>query len=120
MSQKPETVFKERIMPLLKAIPNSWVEKVQQLSKRGTADIIGCFSGQFVAIELKKDLKELDKKDSTSKLQDYKLEKIRQAGGVALKISPETWAEAYEFLKSIKGVKNVTEVKKTRSKSRLN
>lgn len=117
MSKKPETKFKEKILPLLRELPNTWAEKIQQVSLRGTPDILGCFNGHFVAIELKKDLKELEKKDATSILQDYKLEKIRAAGGIAIKVSPEGWDEVYKFLQELS---NGTKIKKVRSRSKVN
>lgn len=112
VAKKPETKFKERIFPLLRKIPYSWVEKIQQVSKHGTPDFLCCFSGIFVAIELKKDLSEMDKEDETSILQNYKLYKISEAKGIALKICPETWEETYLFLKSIKENYHVTKIKK--------
>lgn len=86
MAKKPETLFKERIVPQLNSIPKSWWFKTQMLSLLGIPDIIGCVNGRFVAIELKKSAK-----DKPSALQQYVLKTIRKAGGYAKSASPENW-----------------------------
>jgi hypothetical protein len=90
---QPETKFKIKIRPFLEKLPNTWVEKIQQRSIRGTPDFILCVGGIFVALELKK-----SEKDKTTKLQDYKMGQIYDAGGIALKVYPENWEETHEFL----------------------
>lgn len=90
MAKKPETLFKERIRPRLKALPNSWWEKIQQVTIRGTPDILGCVSGVFVALELK-----MDEKAPIEPLQIHKLKRIEKAGGIALVVYPENWDEVY-------------------------
>lgn len=90
MAKKPETVFKERIQPRLKALPNSWWEKIQQVVIRGTPDIIGCVSGVFVALELK-----MSEKAPIEPLQIHKLRKIEKAGGMAFIVYPENWEDVY-------------------------
>lgn len=80
---------------MLEALPNCWVEKIQQVSIRGTPDFLMCLSGVFVAIELKTDEGDLEP------LQEFKLEKISRCGGVALVVTPSNWEETYEFLHQI-------------------
>lgn len=92
MAKKPETLFKERIMPTLKALPNTWLVKTQQVSIRGTPDILMCISGIFVALELKTN------KGKVDKLQRYTLDKINFAGGYGLVIDPNNWDDAYRLL----------------------
>ena len=84
MAQKAETKFKEVFLRALALIPNVWCEKIQQVGKRGTPDILACVGGRFVAIELKKDAK-----SKPDKLQQHKLKKITGAGGVSFVASPE-------------------------------
>lgn len=96
MSKKPETKFKERIVPLLNALPDSWWEKIQQRTIRGTPDVIGVINGLIIALELKADGDE--KPDA---LQLYKLDMIRQAGGYARVVHPDNWDEVYRELCSI-------------------
>lgn len=99
MAQKAETTFKNRIRPLLKALPNSWWEKIQQVVIRGTPDILGVINGRFVALELKKDTKA-----KIDELQIHKLNKIRQAGGATFVVSPENWDGVYSELKGLSGL----------------
>lgn len=102
MAQKPETLFSKRIKPLLEALPNTWVERVQQVSIRGTPDWILCVRGHFVALELKKD-------DETmpDALQIHKLNKIQRASGLAFVVSPENWEAIYKILIDIATGKRV-------------
>lgn len=94
MAQKLETKFKNRIRPLLEKIPNCFVIKIQQTSIRGDPDFVLCIRGRFVALELKKDLKEM-----AMLLQEYKLNKITKAGGISFVVCPETWETVYKILR---------------------
>ena len=85
-----ETVFKEKILPLIRKLPNTWAVKIQQRSIRGTPDIIICVSGMFVALELKK-----SQKEKPDPLQDHNLLQINKAGGLGLKVYPENWPEVH-------------------------
>lgn len=98
---QPETRFKNRIRPLLKALPNTWLTKTQQRALRGTPDFLMCVNGRFVALELKKSSKE-----KPDPLQLHNLELIQKAGGVGLVVFPENWNEVYDQLKTIAGGKN--------------
>lgn len=98
MVKKAETKFKDRIRPRLKAIPNSWWEKIQQVVIRGTPDIIGCVNGTFVAIELKK-----DPKAHIDELQVHKLKLIEKAGGRSYITYPENWEKVYNELLKLSG-----------------
>lgn len=89
MAKKPETLFKERVLPLIKALPNTWAVKIQQVAIRGTPDIIACVNGHFVAIELKTDIGKIDK------LQQYTLGSIKNANGLAYVVSPKNWDDLY-------------------------
>ncbi len=95
MPQKPETKFRARITPLLKAIPCSWWESIQQKAIRGTPDILGCIKGQFVALEIKS----VDGRLTV--LQRHKLTAIRNAGGIALEVNPKNWEEVYTGLRNL-------------------
>lgn len=77
---------------LLKKLPNSWWESIQQLSIRGTPDIIGHVNGYFVALELK------TKSGKLSKLQRIKLIEINRNKGIAVKVSPDNWTCVYKYL----------------------
>lgn len=82
MTAQRETLFKNRVMPLLLALPDSWWLKTQERSRRGVPDIIGCIRGNFVAIELKTDTGRVDK------LQAWELHRIAKAGGVQIVLRP--------------------------------
>ncbi len=96
MAKKKETNFKERIDPKLRKIPRSWWVKTQMLSLCGIPDYLGCISGRFCALELKKSEKDVGEKKN--KLQAYILKKIKNAGGYAVFLYPENFKEVYEEL----------------------
>lgn len=84
MSQKPETAFRGKLVPKLKALPNSWWESIQQKTIQGTPDIIGCLSGVFIGLELK-----ATAKSPITELQLLKQDRIKAAGGYAAVVYPE-------------------------------
>ena len=90
--KKKETLFKEKVQDDLRKIPNCWFVKVQQVSVRGTPDILACVNGVFVAIELKTETGKLEE------LQEYNLRKIQDARGIAFVIIPGTWRYHLEVL----------------------
>lgn len=98
MAKKPETLFKERIYPKLKTLPNTWVVKIQQVAKRGTPDFLLCINGLFVAIELKKSVDE-----EPDALQEWNLENIADCGGAAMVAYPENWDATYTVLQKLAG-----------------
>ncbi len=105
MPQKPETTFSNRIRPHLKALPNTYFVKVQQVAISGTPDFLMCVHGLFVALELKR-----DGKAPVSKLQRYELDRIQKARGYALVVYPENWKKVWEFLLKLSAGENVDEV----------
>lgn len=58
----------------------AYVVKVITASKAGVPDLLVCYKGLFIAIEVKAP----GKLSSTSKLQDYNLEQVRVSGGRTL------------------------------------
>lgn len=84
---KNETKLKERIQGILKTIPDLWYVKVQQVSVRGTADLLICYRGKFFAYELKSDTGSLDP------LQRYTLNNITKAGGIARVVTKHNMKE---------------------------
>lgn len=63
----------------------AYVVKVVAASKKGVPDILCCYRGRFIAIEVKMPTT----MHNTTKLQDYNLKKIVEAGGFSI--------VAYEF-----------------------
>ena len=86
-SKKPETVFKERVQKFLDKICY-FHEKTQQATIRGTPDILMSVCGIFIGIELKRSM--YDKADS---LQEYKLQRIKKAGGLSYTVYPENFQQ---------------------------
>jgi Holliday junction resolvase len=93
MARKPETIFKEQVLKDLKVFPNGYFEKIQQVGKRGTPDILGCLNGYAVVIELKKDAKA-----KPDKLQVHKLKQYQRASALVFVACPATWGEIYKRL----------------------
>jgi hypothetical protein len=102
VSKKPETVFKERVYREISELgAHIYIEKIQQVAKRGSADFHLCVVGVFVAIELKMDGEKPDE------LQLFKLRKVEKAGGLAFVATPENWPFILETLKGLVGGENV-------------
>ena len=94
MAKKPETVLKEKVLADLKEVPGVYVRKIQQVSLRGTLDLMVCVAGNFVAIELKaNDNEDLDD------LQKHEASKILKAGGYVFKVTPMTWPGVLSSIK---------------------
>ena len=83
--KKPETKLKEKVLADLKGL-GAWAEKIQQVGKVGTPDILACLKGRFIALELKSTEAEVP-----SRAQILKLRKIKKAGGISLLVTPENW-----------------------------
>ena len=58
----------------------AYVVKVISASKSGVPDILTCYKGRFVGIEVKKP----ETKNNVSRLQEYNLKKIEEAKGLSL------------------------------------
>jgi hypothetical protein len=83
---KPETKFRTtKVRPFLKTLKNTAFFAIQQMAISGDPDYILCIRGKFVALELK------DVGKKPRKLQQYRLDEVRMAGGVALVADPENW-----------------------------
>lgn len=91
-----ETLFKNKVLKMLKTLPNTWVLKTQELSRRGTPDILMCVSGKFVALELK-----ANPKSKVSALQVFNIDKINKSGGLGAVASPEDFPEVFAKIKNL-------------------
>lgn len=89
---KPETKFQNKVLSDLKKLDNLWVLKTQEKTRKGVPDLLICAKGYFVAIELKAYKKNPDP------LQQFELNCIEAARGVALVAYPENWPEIYKKL----------------------
>lgn len=95
MAKKPETLFKEKVLEELRTLPHSYWIKIQQVTLKGVPDILGVINGRFIALELKKDAKE-----KPEKLQEYVLNEVNKAGGIALVTSPENFEGIKKYIKT--------------------
>jgi len=98
--KKPETRFKERVRPLLEAIPKSEWVKTQMRSLRGIPDFIGVVNGFAVYLELKTADGEADA------LQKYRLTKYVRAGAYCAILEPANLEHV------LRDINNLSECKK--------
>jgi penicillin-binding protein-related factor A (putative recombinase) len=91
----PEKRIVNAILKHLKTLPDcfAWKEHGGQYGTAGLPDIICCYSGLFIAFEVKTD------KGKLSKLQEITLQKINAAKGKAFKVT--SLREVKEILKSL-------------------
>jgi Holliday junction resolvase len=71
-----ESEIQSKIIKKLKA-NKAYVVKVVQATTKGVPDILACYKGQFIGIEVKKP----DTKNNTTALQKHNLLNISAAGG---------------------------------------
>jgi hypothetical protein len=100
---KPETAFRQnRVIPMLKKIPNLYWDGIQQVAKVGSLDLHICLVGFFIGMEIKAYTPRLtQKKTATEALQDYNLECIVKAGGIGIKVYPENLEEVRDYLHNL-------------------
>lgn len=95
MAQKPETVFRRKVVLLLKkCFPTIYITSIQQLAIVGTPDLLICLNGKYVALEIK------SKEGKPSLLQSYNLDLIKKAGGLGYVVYPSNLDSVVEELKS--------------------
>lgn len=74
-----ETDISHAVLRWLRSYHGSWAIKIHgERMQARTVDIHACVRGRFVAIELK-----VDPDEEPSRMQQYDLEQVRKAGGVA-------------------------------------
>jgi Holliday junction resolvase len=80
-----EQDYQKKIVTALES-KGAYVVKVVAASKKGVPDVLVCYEGYFIGIEVKTPTT----RSNVSKLQEYNLKKIQKAGGfstVAVDIS---------------------------------
>jgi hypothetical protein len=95
VAKKEETKFQEKVLKRLRRMPKSWWLNCEMLSLIGIPDIIGCVEGRFVALELKRNISEIEN-ENKHLLQRHILMSIENAGGYAMMVSPEVFDEVCE------------------------
>lgn len=90
MPSKPETLLRNRIKKrLLEERPGFWqVIHGSAVQARGLPDIVGCWKGRYVGLEVKVPGKELEP------IQAHRIKQILRAGGIAGGITSYEEAEA--------------------------
>jgi len=84
MTSSLETPLKDKCMRWAKAQPNLWIVKILGggIQEGGIPDILACYKGRFIAIELKRP----DGEGALAIRQDAQLRRIKKAGGTAVVI----------------------------------
>lgn len=76
MAKGPESQLKDRVLKALEKHGGYWFKTHgDRFTGRGIPDIVGCYKGHFVGIELK------DPGKVPTDIQAYNLTKIHEAGG---------------------------------------
>lgn len=92
-----EKNFENKVKAFLKS-QGCWFIKYWgggQFTKSGIPDLLVCCKGHFLGVELKAT------NGKPSELQLYNIEKIKEAGGIALVLYPEDFDRFKEFVKNL-------------------
>lgn len=89
---QPETLLVKKIKSVLELKHGLFLIKIHggQYQQNGIPDLIGCYKGHFIGLEVKVP----EREDNTTKLQEHTLQEIREAGGVAVVVTSIEEAEA--------------------------
>jgi len=74
-----EQDYQNKIIKRLEA-KGAYVVKVVSASKKGVPDLLICYKGRFLAVEVKTPFT----RQNTSKLQEYNLNLVKRAGGYSV------------------------------------
>lgn len=81
-----ESQFQQQVIQFLKSIKAYYVKVWGGgFQKAGVPDLLVCYHGKFIGIELKTD------KGKASVLQKYNIGKIQDAGGIGIVLRPKTF-----------------------------
>ena len=72
-----EAALQARILKHLNDLPRCWAVKYPGVLRRGVPDVLACYRGRFVAIEVKRP------KQNPTALQHAVIQQIQDAGGIA-------------------------------------
>ena len=97
-----EGLFQKKVIEYLKTLGDDvWYVKYWGggiYTRAGVPDLLICYKGQFIALELKAP------NGRVSKLQEVNINKINNAGGVAMALYPKNFEEFKNMIESIEGV----------------
>ena len=93
MASTPESKVKKQVRALLESCGvYHFMPPANGFGRAGIPDIVGCFRGQFIAVECKAG------NNTTTALQDRELQRIKEAGGYALVINENNINELKELM----------------------
>jgi hypothetical protein len=95
MAKQTETLFKKRVLRDLSTLSNIYVLKTQERGRRGVPDLLVCYKGKFIALELKTETGKVDA------LQEHILETIVNSGGLACVVIPSSWETQYQIIRGL-------------------
>lgn len=92
-----ESAFQNKIIRKLKNLPECYHIKVWGggFQKAGIPDLIICYKGYFIAVELKNEI------GKPTELQKYHISEINKAKGFALVVRPQNEQELWAIIKEI-------------------
>ena len=94
----PEAKVKKKVVSLLKELEAySFFPVMSGYGRSGIPDIVGCYRGYYFAIECKAG------NNKTTALQELELQKIRDAGGIALVVNEENLDEVKAAIRAHTG-----------------
>lgn len=101
-----EANFQKKIIKYLESV-DAYVFKhnASAISKAGVPDIICCYKGLFIGVEVKK-----DNKSKPTELQKYNLNKINKCGGVGIVLRPDKFELFKELIKGLEKVRILREI----------
>ena len=102
MKATPENKIKALLVKYLKSVENLFYYSATAgpYSTSGIPDIVGCYLGEFFAIEVKAPGRRKEKDRGASALQVMQMDKIRASGGFAIVFDGEDddWAILKEWI----------------------
>ena len=92
----PEKKFEKQVRDYLES-RGAWVLKTisEGRQEAGVPDLLVCYNGQFVALELKSET------GAVRPLQEYKIKQINDAGGLAMIVRPSDWENVKAILEDM-------------------
>lgn len=107
----PESAVKKHIKKVLETSGIYFIMPMGTgYGKSGVADFVACHKGKFLAIEAKAG------KGRTTALQDRELQRVRDAGGVAIVVrdKPEDFVMLGNTIETMKGKNVIEEMKENK------
>ena len=104
--KKPETILKEKVLKDIKKIPLCYAEKIQQVSKNGTLDIVLTINSFAVWLELT-----ATEYDELKTIQTVKAFYHSRAGAYVFQVHPRNWISVKAKLYKLSDFKHLSRPK---------